>query len=446
MTVDKAGIAARLDQMPITLLHLAATALCAAGFMFDLMEIAFGSVLSAVFSSPPHAVSSGQLSMLLSSVYVGAIIGAPAAGWWADRHGRRNTLMALMLWLSAMSIAAAWSNDVTALACFRGLAGLALGAYPPLMIAYLTDVLPPRRRGMLIFVMVAFASLGPVAGVFLVRGLAAVQPLGLEAWRWGFLLGSVGTASCGLLFRVLPESPRWLVAKGRQAEADAACRAFERAPVFGRPARAPVVRATPVANARVAESGHGLSVARRRLLLGSLFLLSPWSTVAFPLLTGALLTQRGYKLSDALLYVGLSNFGPLAGSLLSAAAIDRIDRRVALAGCAVIMLVSGAAFIQAAEPMGLIIASVAFNLAGFLFVSTINLYGAELFPTEARAASIAGAWALNRLGAAIAPLLLLPLLRTQGPMAMFTVIAGTLAATFVLLWFGPAGRQQMSVA
>ena len=85
-------VAARMDALPVTALHIAATALCAAGFMFDLMEISFGSVLSAVFSSAPYNVPSGQLSMLLSSVYVGAVVGAPALGWWADRHGRRGAL------------------------------------------------------------------------------------------------------------------------------------------------------------------------------------------------------------------------------------------------------------------------------------------------------------------------------------------------------------------
>ena len=441
---DSGGaVAARLDGLPVTALHVAAIALCALGFMFDLLEIALGSVLSAVFSTAPHVVPAEKLSLLLSAVYIGAVVGAPALGWWADRHGRRNTLMGMLLWLALMSFGAALSDDVTALTIYRGLAGLALGAYPPLMIAFLTDILPPKRRGMLIFVTVGVASLGPVLGVFFIRGLGSAQPMGLEAWRWGFLLGGVGCAFFGLLFRALPESPRWLQARGRHAQADAACRDFENSRVVMRPGPA-----EPPASA--GSSGDGapapaMSAGRRWSLVGGLYLLSPWFTVAFPLLTGAILTQKGVKLSDALLYVGLSQFGPLVGALVSAAVVDKIDRRLSLGLCAAAMLGAGAGFIAADTPAMLILTSVVFTLSGFLYISILNLYGAELFPTRIRAASISGAWALNRLGAAIAPLLLLPLLRGAGPGAMFAVIAGTLAATMVLLAFGPQGRQRRSV-
>lgn len=441
---DADDIAARLDALSVTALHVAATALCAAGFMFDLMEIAFGNVLSAVFSSPPHAVTASQLSLLLSSVYIGAVIGAPTLGWWADLHGRRRTLVGLLVWLSGMSVAAAFAADVVALTWFRGLAGLALGAYPPLMIAYLTDILPPRRRGMLIFLTVGIASLGPVAGVFFIRGLGASLWAGLDAWRWGFLVGGAGAGICGVLFLALPESPRWLMAKGRHATAGRACRAFESSRLVLEDLGA---RPEPVSPRQHEgdRSSDGPSPGRRRAIVGGLFLLSPWSTVAFPLLTGAILTQRGYKLSDALLYVGLSNFGPLIGALLASAVIDKVDRKLALAVCAVAMFASGAGFLASDKPALLIAASIGFSLAGFLYISTMNLYGAELFPTRTRAASISGAWAMNRLGAAIAPLLLLPLLRDGGPLFMFGVIAATLLVTLLVLFVAPGGQQRRSV-
>lgn len=437
-------VAARMDRLPLSALHLAAVGLCALGFMFDLLEIALGSVLSAVFSTAPNAVSASQLSFLLSSVYIGAIVGAPALGWWADRHGRRNTLIGMLLWLALVSFAAAVSESVTSLTIYRILAGLALGAYPPIMIAFLTDILPPRRRGMMIFVTVGIASLGPVLGIFLIRALTPLQPLGIEAWRWGFLIGGAGAALFGLLFRALPESPRWLQARGRHAEAHVACRNFESSKVL---LRDDAVDAGPAAAADVvgAAPAGELSGRRRWSLVGALFLLSPWSTVAFPLLTGVILTQKGFKLSDTLLYVGLSSFGPLLGALLTATIVDRIERRLGLVLCALAMLAAGAGFIAADTPGWLILSSVVFSLAGFLYVSAVNVYGAELFPTRTRAASIAGAWALNRLGAAIAPFVLLPLLRNGGVGAMFVVIAASLVASIVLLALGPPGQQRRAV-
>jgi MFS transporter, putative metabolite:H+ symporter len=77
----------RLDSTPLTVLHAFAALLCAVGFGIDLMEISVGNALSAVFSAPPYALSPRSLAWLLSSVYVGAVIGAPLLGWAADRNG-----------------------------------------------------------------------------------------------------------------------------------------------------------------------------------------------------------------------------------------------------------------------------------------------------------------------------------------------------------------------
>ena len=87
-------IAARLDALPVTPLHAAVVVLCALGFLFDVAEAALSNALSAVFSAPPHAVASHQLSLLLGSVFAGGAIGAPLLGWLADRQGRRLTLAA----------------------------------------------------------------------------------------------------------------------------------------------------------------------------------------------------------------------------------------------------------------------------------------------------------------------------------------------------------------
>jgi MFS family permease len=78
-------VPAFLDRQPVRWLHLALAVVCGLGFAFDLLEMALGTVLAAVFSTPPNLVSSNELSWLLAPVYVGAVIGAPALGWLADR-------------------------------------------------------------------------------------------------------------------------------------------------------------------------------------------------------------------------------------------------------------------------------------------------------------------------------------------------------------------------
>lgn len=434
---DATSVFERLDRMPVTALHALAIGLCAAGFTFDLLEIALGSVLSAVFSTPPHSAMPNDLSLLLASVYIGAVLGSPVLGRLADRYGRRVTLMAVLLLLTAASFGAAFCKNIDQLIWWRGLAGLALGGYPPLMIAYLTDLLPPGRRGSLIFVAVAIGTLGPGMGVFLVRALVSLQPLGMEGWRWGFIFGGVGAGVVGMLMHALPESPRWLQARGRYADADAACQRFERARVLM--VDLPSIPMSP------SSAPPAMSSWRRWALLATLFFLSPWSTTAFPLLSGAILAQKGFRLSDTLLFVGLSTFGPLVGNLVAAITVDHIGRRTALTGCAILMTLSGYLFVISDASFWLIIGSFAFGLFVSVFVSILNLYGAELFPTASRATAIAGAWTFNRIGAALAPLVLLPLLGRSGPLTMFMLIIATLALSVALLAIAPPGRQRHAV-
>src|ERR1700733_10456208 len=229
-------LAARMDRLPVSRLHLAILVICACGFVFDLLEISLGSGLSAIFSVAPHKVDPAQLAWLIAAVYIGAIVGAPILGWLGDRLGRKTVLTGALFWIAASSLALAFREDILWLTCFRLIAGLALGAYPLLMFAYLTDLLPPAHRGRLILILCAVSALGPPIGFLLLRYLTPLHPFGLEAWRWLFVLGGIGAACSGALFQRIPESPRWLMAIGNTRLAVTALSKFERSKTFWRPA------------------------------------------------------------------------------------------------------------------------------------------------------------------------------------------------------------------
>lgn len=436
---DTADIGARLDRLPVTALHGLAVALCTLGFTFDLIEIGLGNVLVAVFSAPDRALAPAQLSWLLASVYVGAVVGAPLLGALADRVGRRIALAGALGWLALTSLGAAFSTGIGSLTVARGLSGLALGAFPPLMFAYLTDVLPPRRRGLLVLAVTGIASLGLPASLFLVRALTPLD-LPLEPWRIAFIAGTAGSALAALLFCLLPESPRWLAARGRHDEAERACRRFERSRPWWDAAPAVPPPGQPAAGP--AE----VPAAPRWPLVGGLFLLSAWATVAFPLMTGAVLAAKGFGLKDTLLYVGLSTLGPTVGTFVASFWIDRLERRRALALSAGVLVLAGGTFVATGSPAWLVASSFAFTLFSVIYTAGLNLYAAEIFPTARRARASATAWAFNRFGAAIAPLALLPLLRSEGPLAMYALVAACLLASMGLLALSPPGRQQRAVA
>jgi putative MFS transporter len=436
--VDFAEIGRRLDRLPVTYLHLAAMAVCASGFTFDLLELGLGNVLAAVFSVSPSIMGPSRLSWLLSAAFIGAIVGAPSIGWYAERHGPKRTLAYALALLAPTSLALAGSREYGSMLTIRLLSGVALGAYPPLMIAYLTEILPPARRGMLILIVVACASLGPPAGIFLVRWLGSTHPMGFEAWRWGFIVGGIGAAAAGAAFAFLPESPRWLVANGQATSAERGCRKFERSMIPWRPVGGLRARSKPLAAPAIATQSGGFT--RRFLLLGALFFLSPWTTTAFPLLSGAVLVAKGFNLSSTLLYVGISTLGTTSGTIVAALFIDRFERRSAIVFCAVSMALAAIMFALSRTASGLIAASLAFSTFAALYVPSLSIYAAELFPTRSRSAATSVTWGINRVAASLGPLVLLPLLHTRGVPAMFIVMGATLVSTIlVILVWSPSG-------
>ena len=444
MTPDSIDLRRRLDDMPISRLHVAVICLCSLAFAFDLLEIALGGALSAIFSVTSDPANRSALPWLLASVYIGAVMGAPIFGRAADRYGRQPALVAALVMLALCSIGEAASPDVWWLAGWRTASGLALGAYPPLVIAYLTELLPARQRGRLILLVSGIACLGAPAGIFLVRALTPIKPLGIDGWRWAFLLGSIGSATCAIGFARLPESPVWLASR---RQFDRALRNCDRLACFPRIALAPSVtqREDAPLHAHASVAPPAPSGDRRGMVMFSLLsFLCPWSNVAFPLLSGALLMQKGLGLQNSLLLVGLAMFGPALSAPLCLV-IDRLPRRLVLGACSLAMVGLAALFISSDIPAVLVVTGALFTFTAAVVVPVMNIYGAELFTTRTRGSRISTAWMFNRIGAVLAPLALVPVLHVAGGSLLFAAIAATLVASAGLLAFSPRGRAQLPV-
>jgi putative MFS transporter len=106
------------------------------------------------------------------------------------------------------------------------------------------------------------------------------------------------------------------------------------------------------------------------------------------------------------------------------------------------MLAFALAFFRADEPIVLAVAVIGFGVASALYLPAMTTYGAELFAPAHRGRATATAWAVNRVAAATAPLLLLPLVRSDNDGLVVIVVAGTLLASIVVLvFFAPAPRK-----
>jgi putative MFS transporter len=325
------------------------------------------------------------------------------------------------------------------------------------MIAYLTAIAPPRFRGVVIFWVCGAAYLAPPAAIFLIRWLTPVQPFGIEGWRWPFAVAGIGALVVGVAFRRVPESARWLVARGRSEDAEEVCGRFAHSrPLWGvglRVARA-AVDGQPASVAHfkrrfafvAAIDAGAFHFNRRFAFVATLYFLNPWAVAAFPLLTGPILLARGYNLTDTLLYIGLATFGPAVSTLAVGPVVDRVDRCVSLTLCCLLMLLAVVLFFTVQEPVLLTISVVSFGVGVAICSAIMTMYGAELFPAASRALATSVAWAANRIASVLVPIVMLPLLHQAGPSTVAVVICAVLIGTmaFIALW-GPRGAAARAV-
>jgi sugar porter (SP) family MFS transporter len=174
-----------------------------------------------IFVRSSFHLSTQMEEWVVSVVLIGAMAGAIVGGTIADRIGRRATL----LWGGGIfivgSILAPLAPDVFALIVARALLGVAIGFTSVTAPVYVSELSPPQSRGTLIglyqFALTIGIALADLVGYWLA---------GSQAWRWMFGIGAIPAVLFLLMVLTLPESPRWLYAQNRLAEATAVLRSY----------------------------------------------------------------------------------------------------------------------------------------------------------------------------------------------------------------------------
>jgi MFS transporter, SP family, sugar:H+ symporter len=166
------------------------------------------------------------LGFTVGSLLIGCFIGAFFAGRLADVMGRRNTMMVAAVLFLVGALVQGFADSQTIFVIARLVGGMAVGAASVLSPAYISEVAPASIRGRLTTVQQIMIITGLTAAFVVNYFLAASAGestagfwLGIEAWRWMYLMQALPAAVFLIALLLIPESPRYLVSKRRDEKA-----------------------------------------------------------------------------------------------------------------------------------------------------------------------------------------------------------------------------------
>ena len=194
------------------------------GFLFGFDSgVINGTVDALAHAFGTRAATTG---FAVASVLIGCAVGAFVAGTIADRHGRRPTMLVTAVLFLVSAVATGLAGSAAFFIASRLVGGLAIGAASVLAPMYIAEVALAHVRGRLASLQQMAIVLG-LFGAFLSNdviarvagGAAASFWLGLPAWRWMFWMEAVPAVAFLTGVLLIPESPRFLVARGRRSDA-----------------------------------------------------------------------------------------------------------------------------------------------------------------------------------------------------------------------------------
>ena len=210
-----------LDEAPIRAAHVGLLVVMAIAVTIDVMKpttLAFvvpGMAQEYGLRSPLNPAGAVPVAYLPLSGITGTVLGSFLWGWLGDRIGRRASILFAGIIFIGTSICGSMPGYIwNFVMCF--IMGLGVGGMLPITYALLAEAIPARHRGWLMVVIG-----GDIAGAYIITSWLASELVPTFSWRILWLLGAPTGVLMVLLNRWIPESPRYLLASGREAEARA---------------------------------------------------------------------------------------------------------------------------------------------------------------------------------------------------------------------------------
>ena len=408
----------RMESVPFSPWHTWARIWMGFATFFD----AFGA-LTIAFVLPSliglWKLSPGQIGTMISVGYVGQIFGALFFGWLAERIGRTKAAACAMALDGLMSLCCAFfASSFFQLALFRTIQGCGLGGEVPVAAAYINELCHAQGRGRFVMLYESVFGVG-ILGAALC-GIALVPGFG---WQSMFVVGGVPALIVAYMVWRLPESPRWLVGKGRLDQAESIVTRIE----ASTPRRREAPATTLAATIGTAEKTRWREVLSPFYRYRTLIVWILWATTYFVYygvgtwLPSIYRTVYGLDVKSALRYGSIANVLVVVIDIIAALLVDKLGRKLwlggAFLGSAALLLVLALTGAKTAFSV-VVFGSLAFAVLGSN-ATLLYLYTPEIYPTRMRAAGTGLATSWLRVASAVGPFFVGYIIKGYGIVAVF---------------------------
>lgn len=428
--LTQASIALRLERISHSPIILVLTLVCGVAWLIESFDIGVVGVVLVPLQKTLD-LTAAQRGIFVSSSGLGIVIGCALAGRLSDRFGRKKLLLIGVLWFSIASLLQALSANFSTLIVLRVIAGLGMGAAFPIPYAIISEFASRKRRTLLAGTADALNSAGyfvaPLLGFLLVPKL----PLDMS-WRVMFAICGIGVFYTLLIQRLVPESPRWLYARGRVDEAATVLADLERRSGVLTLETPPVsIAESPRADAAPLDT-HWSALFKGRLLgvtvvsviafaSSNLFFFSVTSLMPH------ILVQRGYALAASFAFTAIIQSAPVPGKIINGWLGETIGRKWAVASFLLLSAVGIVLFGSLQNTTTVLTYGFIMMFFGGGVFGSMKTYWSERYPTALRGTGSGTVEAISRLIGSVVALSVIPsALKVYGVLPTFEGLAAFL--------------------
>ena len=351
--------------------------------------------------------SASQQGLAMTVALLGCLIGAMVCGWLADRIGRKKLLIGSALVFLFSSIATGAMSTFNSFLIARFFGGIGIGIASGLSPMYIAEVAPSHIRGKLVSLNQMTIVLGilaaqitnwliadPIPAEFTSADIAASWN-GQMAWRWMFWAAAVPSVAFLVLAFFIPESPRWLVLKARNAEASSVL-----SRIGGMEYAQAELAAVTAANQADAQQG-GLRMLfskpmHKVLIIGIVIaVFQQWcgTNVIFNY-AQEIFQSAGYAVGDVLFNIVITGVANVLFTILAIYTIDKLGRKALMimgaGGLCGIYAILGVCYYFHVTGIGMVILVVAAIACYAMTLAPCTwVLLAEIFPNRVRAIAVA---------------------------------------------------------